>query len=369
MSLLQRLIPPIAATAALILTKRRNRASQVENGNGTDKETVRARPDRPDPPADRSDICARTPEVQTALLNALNSTSCQSAGTPELYRIQRLEIQAEYITNQDLSGLYNLKNLSLTLVAPPPEEAFRDLRSLKALEVNFNSDEAEKSIPWPIGKNTLKGLESLETLSIIDLTRHSRSAGTPIVHLRNDAFSRTENLMTLIVRAGNIYADPESLHRLTRLTDLEMQAEGRTGPFNETGTPTRIPPARLHLGVDAFKTLSSLRRLELGAVGYFPGPLNLAGSPELRILLLEQFTQTATVDLASYRVVCTIGSIKGGHYLAEQETWRNHQLTVGDIPATVINRPHDAQPCRIGIGKPVNGEYPEETDALPLPPE
>ncbi len=280
----QGLILPIAATAALILlgcsiidsdpgaatnpgstgngpasqvADGNGPVSQVETGNGTDNETVRARPDRPDPPDDRSDICNRTPEIQTAMLSELKSTSCQQTQAPELYRIRQLDVRTEYINNRDLSGLHNLQHLQLTLVDPPPDKAFQDLHSLETLTVNFNSDEHEKPIPWPIGKNTLQGLPSLESLTITDLSMNRRQTEQPVVRLEKNAFKPSENLRMLRMLAGNIHADPESLHGLTRLTDLEMQAEGRTGPFNETGTPTRIPPARLHLGADAFKTLSA----------------------------------------------------------------------------------------------------------------
>ncbi len=66
-------------------------------------------------------------------------------------------------------------------------------------------------------------------------------------------------------------------------------------------------------------------------------------------------------------MVCTIGNIESGQLLPDLGIYEKHRLTVGNIPAEVISQPYTQEPCRIGTGEKINGEYERETAALPLP--
>ena len=119
-------------------------------------------------------ICGRSPEVQYAILERLGTTLCQATTVPELFRItgefglqldtvragdfqglvnvQRLEVGANGVEPGGFTGLQNLKELELTLLASTgiSTESFSGLESLESLTLEISSPDREEPETAPL---------------------------------------------------------------------------------------------------------------------------------------------------------------------------------------------------------------------------
>ena len=172
------------------------------------------------PPAS---VCDRTPQVREAIVAATGSTDCASVSEFDLLEVVALDLQRQEITaldNADFTGLGNMVELRLewNRLGTIPEQAFRDLVSLKVLDLTVTNQTA---VPAAI-----RGLTSLQEINL---------SNNRIEQVRPDAFRGLSELRALNLSFNRITALPDDVFadlgnlaflRLhgNRITDLGKEA-------------------------------------------------------------------------------------------------------------------------------------------------
>ena len=94
-------------------------------------------------PGSHPGICGRTPEVQVALIRAIAVEGprmpCGSINSWELYRLRRLQVDADYLLPGDFRDLLGLRELDVTVGNrfPLVTGVFQGMPSLRRMEVTF----------------------------------------------------------------------------------------------------------------------------------------------------------------------------------------------------------------------------------------
>jgi hypothetical protein len=110
-------------------------------------------------------ICDRTPEVQFAIIEALDIASCKLIDADELFRVQRIDSLAlRSVQPHDFADLPNLRELNLHVCNPEPLPVglFDDLGKLERLYLTVRD---RRYIPL----ETLEDLESLSSMESLDV--------------------------------------------------------------------------------------------------------------------------------------------------------------------------------------------------------
>ena len=109
-------------------------------------------------------ICNRTPQVEAAILAAIDASQCSSVPSAQLAAITTLDLSSGITALRagDFSGLTNLETLSLHFnqLSYLPSEVFDNLTSLEKLDLHNNG---LSELP-PGVFDTLTNLESLDCL-------------------------------------------------------------------------------------------------------------------------------------------------------------------------------------------------------------
>ena len=168
-------------------------------------------------------ICGRSPEVQTAILQALGASSCRLVTTAELYRITRFAPATIHIGNGlylgDFAGLVNIKTLSFDA-----QENFKlragSLEGLTGLETLSLTLHPHGTIE----PGTFLGLPSIRNLTIT-ASRVSHEHG---LQFSVPPFDHMPNLQTLVIATHRWMPKLNSNH-LSKLPDLEqIEIRGRS---------------------------------------------------------------------------------------------------------------------------------------------
>ena len=111
----------------------------------------------------RPGICGRTPEVQRAIIQNLEISSCRIITADELYRIRRLDIDVIELFPGDFADLPNVDRLELGLRAPDILQPgiFTGLSGLLTLRVD-----ADRSSSFVLEQGLFDGLGELTTLDV-----------------------------------------------------------------------------------------------------------------------------------------------------------------------------------------------------------
>ncbi len=309
-------------------------ASPVFEPSGNTNTTPDAAENAPEPPkpADTGNICARNPDVQRAILAALNSSSCRLTTGPELFRMQEMEVatdtldagalnglvsletlivNAARVENGALDGLVSLEHLEMTLTEPPPDGVFRDSARLKVLLINL---EYADPFEWTVNRDTMAGMPRLASLSIHAGSTYADRRKKQRIHLADNAFEATPKLNALHISADAIA--PGALRPLTELTELSISSSGEPDD---------------------------------------PRPLFLDGNPGLTSVSIGGFTP---IHFASYASLCRL----------RHDGFGGDGAYVNGSPAAVIRSDgYDPTICHIGIGVPLDeygNNYPEEVAAI-----
>ena len=160
-------------------------------------------------------VCDRSPDVRTAILDAVNRDyqDCDKIVTAaELTLIEELDLsnkQLQELKEGDFDGLVNLEELILyrNELTTLPEEIFAGLSNLKHLSLYKNNLKE-------LSKEHLKDLNNLEYLSI-----HNNE----ISRLPKDIFEGTPNLEKLFIYSNQLTKiDPETFSYMPYLRELKL---------------------------------------------------------------------------------------------------------------------------------------------------
>ena len=237
-------------------------------------------------------ICARTPQVQTAILGKISGVAdCAVVTAAHLSRISELNLNSAGIgslQSNDFAGLSSMTRLDLKsngLAALPPG-VFSGLSSLQTLDFRTNDLAALRA-------DVFSGLSSLSSLSLWANKLTALPAGVfsglsslvrlylndnSLNELRADVFSGLSSLEQLFLSYNSLNELPEGVFSgLSSLERLELNNNDFTA-----------------LPADAFAGLSSLERLQLNANSLSELPAGVfAGLSSLERLLLDRNDFTA----------------------------------------------------------------------------
>ena len=291
-------------------------------------------------------ICGRTPEVQGALLTALGLHQCSVVTGPELLRIRDLGVGGSLKTG-DLSGLHNLKTLSVSLEgAEPAAGLLEDLRSLETLNIWVSHTHPPHKL--------LKGLTSLESLDL----KVSGEGAWNLQGMLND----TGNLRILHINSeGSLPMGPGSY------SPVHVQEGDLAGLHSLENLVIGVVAS---LDSNVFEGLDSLRYVKLrGASSYgepvsdyptFPASL-LKDSPSVESWSVDLFQPVEEMPLATLEQLCRINSGSSSsfwHGKITEGTARGIQYYVDGEKVSVISKNQGT--CRVGIGEPGPNEgFPE----------
>ena len=170
-------------------------------------------------------ICGRTPAVQRTLIEQLGIQSCRSITADELYRVEGLGVETEYMKRGDLADLPNLRYLVIEIPRhglekrPLPAGLFTDLSALELLQIDIEAPEPAPRVTVRIDKGLFEGLSNLKRMSVEGVDQVS-----------SDAFDNTPALESIELRGENDNGKPRFDRGLIR--NLPQLTELRTSNFN-----------------------------------------------------------------------------------------------------------------------------------------
>ena len=200
-------------------------------------------------PGDAPGICARSPELQQALLDHLNAFLCAQITVHELYRIVELpELTISTVSPGDFAGLDNVTSLTLRVLnGEIPEQAFAGMTNLRKLTIYANDYHP-------------RSLSELQKLQTLDLLLNDRPPST------NEA-DYTQRLP----RADLPQLTSFSIGNLLQLDDRTLKADTFEGMPNLTSLTIVVSPKAfevhrtpsIRLPNDLLRNNHSLTSLEL----------------------------------------------------------------------------------------------------------
>ena len=192
-----------------------------------------------------SGICGRTPEVQYTFIRMLGIPSCRTIDAAELYRVREFSASAQSFKVGDFDDLPNLLVLSLRLTENNKDRPieigpgiFEDLQSLAGLEIKNDSNKPTIRLT----RDTLKGLENLETLGI-----------SYVESLPDEALDYLKNLKELQISYLKGDIPGRVLDQLHNAEYISISAYR-----GETSNPRTLP-------TDFLKNLPKLRRVGISS--------------------------------------------------------------------------------------------------------
>ncbi len=232
---------------------------------------------------DTGNICNRTPEIQQRLIEMLGITSCREITGEELVRVRQLELGRMPLKVGDLDGfinltslklfaedtpvgllddLVNLETLELGLEQPPPGGLFRNLVSLKQLDLLVDAQDDPQQLQ-------LQGVfEGLTDLTYLALGVSDGSSGFAVPLMQ------------------------ESLIGMPSLLTLEISSVSRV----EAGTLNNLPALR-SVDLQAIRLPDHLSKPSLP-------PDTFSGNPDLERISLSGFREVSRLDFNSLDVIC-----------------------------------------------------------------
>jgi hypothetical protein len=219
-------------------------------------------------PAKLPDICGRTPEVQTAIMQALAREgprmSCQDINERETYRIRNIEVRSPSIDEDDLIGMPNLHTLSLdTQVGSLQDlgpENFRGMKSLGSLTLSLKHprDRAAPHRNEQFTDGTFAGLGSLADLTV----RFGNNS--PGLVMTNTSLAGLDGLLRLDV--DHIHAvDPGTLQNTGNLRSIRLTGQYSLEPNRQQTLPPDIFEFLPNLAIVEVQGLRIPRTLTLGS--------------------------------------------------------------------------------------------------------
>ena len=235
-------------------------------------------------------LCGRSPQIQRAILHALDISLCQSVTNEDLYRLNKLEIDAPAtLISEDFAGLAKLKVLHVTATGDftIPTGAFQELESLTTLTITSRS-------PGIIQPGAFHALRKLQQIIIrIDVSKPNPETHFPLPILDHlpalTNFSLfTHNWITIL--------KPHQFDHLPSLNTITIEGEIPNGDPNRSWQlPHRIFHANtalrtvdiqiggyrsaIHAAADTFEHLDRLKYLNLGHSYQAHDQLRLSLSP------------------------------------------------------------------------------------------
>ena len=196
------------------------------------------------PPGSHLGICGRTPEVQVALIRAIAvegpRMSCGSINPWELYRLRRLQVDADYLLPGDFLDLLGLRELEVMVgnQSPLVTGVFQGMPSLRRMEVTFVRSRGE----FPdrtalLEPGVFDDLGALERLEI-----NGRRSQTGL-HLNGRNLRGLEGLWELDVDSVSSIT-PGALSDLQGLRRLRLTASYTPPSRRQEETP-ELPPELL----------------------------------------------------------------------------------------------------------------------------
>ncbi len=221
-----------------------------------------------DTPAKLPDICGRTPEVQTAIMQAIAregpKMSCQDINEREMYRIRNIEVRSPSIGKDDLLDMPNLHALSLdTQVGSLQDlgpENFRGMNSLGSLTLSLHHprDYAPPHRNEQFTDGTFAGRGSLANLTV----RFGNSS--PGLLLTNTSLAGLDGLLRLDV--DHVHAvDPGALQNTRNLRYIRLTGQYSLEPNRQQILPPEIFEFLPNLAIVEVQGLRLPRTLTLGS--------------------------------------------------------------------------------------------------------
>ena len=162
-------------------------------------------------------ICARTPEVQTAIIQALavqgSGLGCAGVVTGEMHRLRSLSVTTPHLAPGDLHGMPNVTMMEITVEQSWPVPGSLDgLLELEDLSIRLTGPSRD----WRVEPGVFREMDQLVKLEVNGRT-------TVRVHLENGSLEGMENLEELRIDSLES-AEPEALRALPRLQKIQLRA-------------------------------------------------------------------------------------------------------------------------------------------------
>ena len=230
---------------------------------------AKTEPKPPQTQASNTDICARHPKVQDAILQTIRSARCEGVSNAELFRIQEfrdwrkdekinLEIEEIPLQPGDFNGLVNLKSLTMS-VKDVEAGAFLGLDNLETLGLTVHANGS-------IAPGAYEGLKALQAMSIRISKTHSDSEATLIL----PDFDHLPKLQSLHLEDASTirpeHLTKSFLQNLPELQYLEIQLTPAKEEHQESNT---------FLTKDLLAKNPKLKTLHIMSRGYYEAKLHL----------------------------------------------------------------------------------------------
>lgn len=195
-------------------------------------------------------ICKRTPEVQIAIITALDQVGpelpCNAVNPTEMYRLRNLEVNAPNLQKNDLTDLPNIYSLTLTTRVTRLRDmtpgTFSGMEHLDQLTLNLSHP---RSDPRPTHSEQLMNslFKNVNTISNLTININENS---PSFLVTKEPFRDLSNLSHLSI--NHIHAiDPNAFELMKNLRSITLTGQHALETSRQQTLPPDIFKNQLHL--------------------------------------------------------------------------------------------------------------------------